>query len=55
MSFQKSMFCVTTAAILGLMPYSLDSEDPSEQKANQLYLEKWMARLTTSRLLAVNS
>ncbi len=55
MSFQKSMFCVTTAAILGLMPYSLDSEDPSEQKANQLYLEKWMARLTTSRLLAVNN
>ncbi len=54
MSFQKSMFCVTTAVILGLMPYPLHSEDPSEQNANQIYLEKWMTRLTTSRLLDVN-
>jgi CO2 hydration protein len=53
-TFQKSMFCVTTAAILGLMPYSLDSEDPSEQQANQVYLEKWMERFQTSRLLDVN-
>lgn len=54
MTFQKSMFCVTTAAILGLMPYPNDSEDPSEQSANKLYLEKWMSRLTTSRLEDVN-
>jgi CO2 hydration protein len=54
MSFQKSMFCVTTAAILGLLPYPLDSEDQSEQKANQVYLEKWMSRLENSRLLEVN-
>ncbi|OUL37807.1 carbon dioxide transporter [Nostoc sp. T09] len=53
-TFQKSMFCVTTAAILGLMPYPLDSEDPSEQQANQVYLEKWMERFQTSRLLDVN-
>ncbi|MBD2209788.1 CO2 hydration protein [Nostoc linckia FACHB-104] len=53
-TFQKSMFCVTTAAILGLMPYSLDTEDPSEQQANQVYLEKWMERFKTSRLLEVN-
>ncbi|MBD2358797.1 CO2 hydration protein [Tolypothrix sp. FACHB-123] len=53
-TFQKSMFCVTTAAILGLMPYPLDSEDPSEQKANQVYLEKWMERFQASRLLEVN-
>ncbi|MBD2295543.1 CO2 hydration protein [Anabaena sphaerica FACHB-251] len=53
-SFQKSMFCVTTAAILGLLPYSLDSEDLSEQKANQVYLEKWMDRLKTSQILEVN-
>ncbi|OUL30132.1 carbon dioxide transporter [Nostoc sp. RF31YmG] len=53
-TFQKSMFCVTTAAILGLMPYPLDSEDPSEQQANQVYLEKWMERFQTSRLLEVN-
>ncbi len=53
-TFQKSMFCVTTATILGLMPYPLDSEDPSEQRANQVYLEKWMERFQTSRLLDVN-
>ncbi|BAY62683.1 CO2 hydration [Calothrix brevissima NIES-22] len=53
-TFQKSMFCVTTATILGLMPYPLDSEEPSEQKANQVYLEKWMERFQTSRLLDVN-
>jgi CO2 hydration protein len=53
-SFQKSMFCVTTATILGLMPYSLDTQDPSEQNANLVYLEKWMDRLKTSRLLDVN-
>jgi len=54
MSFQKSMFCVTTAAILGLLPYPLDTQDPSEQKNNQVYLEKWMSRLENSRLLEVN-
>ncbi|MTJ47069.1 CO2 hydration protein [Dolichospermum sp. UHCC 0259] len=54
MSFQKSMFCVTSAAILGLLPYPLDSQDPSEQKHNQIYLEKWMSRLETSQLLEVN-
>ncbi len=54
-SFQKSMFCVTTAAILGLMPYPVDTEERSEQKANQKYLEGWMDRLKTSRLQQVNS
>lgn len=54
-SFQKSMFCVTTAAILGLMPYPLDSQDPAHQQANQVYLEGWMNRLVTSQLLAANS
>lgn len=53
-SFQKSMFCVTTAAILGLMPYTIDTEDPSEQTANLVYLEKWMDRFETSRLLEAN-
>ena len=53
-SFQKSMFCVTTAAILGLMPYPVDTQEPSEQEANRVYLEKWMERLKTSRLLDVN-
>ncbi|WP_009633974.1 CO2 hydration protein [Synechocystis sp. PCC 7509] len=54
-SFQKSMFCVTTAAILGLMPYPLDSQDPAHQKANQVYLEGWMDRLVTSQLIEANS
>jgi CO2 hydration protein len=54
MSFQKSMFCVTSAAILGLLPYPLDTQDLSEQKNNQVYLEKWLARLENSQLLAVN-
>ncbi|QLE55526.1 CO2 hydration protein [Nostoc sp. TCL26-01] len=55
MTFQKSMFCVTTAAILGLMPHPLDTQEPAEQAANQVYLEKWMDRFTTSRLVDVNS
>jgi CO2 hydration protein len=53
-SFQKSMFCVTTATILGLMPHPLDSQNPDEQNANQVYLGKWMDRLQNSRLLNVN-
>ncbi|MBH8575087.1 CO2 hydration protein [Nostocaceae cyanobacterium CENA369] len=53
-TFQKSMFCVTTAAILGLMPHPVDTQDSSEQEANRVYLEKWMDRLQTSRLLDVN-
>jgi CO2 hydration protein len=54
-TFQKSMFCVTTAAILGLMPFPVDTHDPSEKAANEVYLEKWMDRFVTSRLLDVNS
>jgi len=55
MTFQKSMFCVTSAAILGLMPFPVDTKEPSEQAANEVYLEKWMDRFVTSRLLDVNS
>ncbi|MCL1469275.1 CO2 hydration protein [Argonema antarcticum] len=54
-SFQKSMFCVTTAAILGLAPYPIDTKDPSEEQANRVYLEKWMDRFVTSRLMVANS
>jgi len=54
MSFQKSMFCVTSATILGLLPYPLDTQDSSEKKNNQIYLEKWMSRLENSQLLEVN-
>ncbi|MBR8832355.1 MAG: hypothetical protein N5P05_002299 [Chroococcopsis gigantea SAG 12.99] len=53
-SFQKSMFCVTTATIQGLAPYPLTTEDTGQKKANRLYLEGWMNRLVKSRLLEVN-
>ena len=53
-SFQKSMFCVTTAAILGLAPYPMDTSDPEEQKANRAYLENWMDRFVKSQLAQVN-
>ena len=54
-TFQKSMFCVTTAAVLGLTPHPLDTENPEEQTENQAYLEDWMDRFITSRLEFVNS
>ncbi|RMF23574.1 MAG: CO2 hydration protein, partial [Cyanobacteria bacterium J083] len=54
-SFQKSMFCVTTAAIKGLAPYPLETKNPEEQKENYAYLRGWMRRLADSRLLKVNS
>lgn len=53
-SFQKSMFCVTTATIKGLAPYPLDTTNPEEQQANRVYLERWMDRFLASRLINVN-
>jgi len=53
-SFQKSMFCVTTAAIEGLAPYPLNTQNLEEKKANRVYLENWLNRFVTSRLLEVN-
>jgi CO2 hydration protein len=52
-SFQKAMFCVTTAALQGLAPHPLTTTDPEQQQANRKYLEAWMDRFITSRLLAV--
>lgn len=52
-SFQKSMFCVTTAAILGLAPHPINTTDPEQQRKNQAYLEGWMDRLLPSRLPSV--
>ncbi|MBW3585814.1 MAG: CO2 hydration protein [Cyanobacteria bacterium 0813] len=49
-SFQKSMFCVTTATILGLAPHPMNTSDPDEKKANRAYLEGWMDRFGNSRL-----
>ena len=54
-SFQKSMFCVTTAAILGLAPYPINTKEPSEEQANLVYLSNWMDRFVTSRLMVANS
>lgn len=53
-SFQKSMFCVTTAAILGLAPHPIDTDRPEQQRTNRAYLETWMDRLMHSRLPAFN-
>lgn len=53
LSFQKSMFCVTTAAVLGLMPYPKDTTNPEERQANRAYLEGWLDRLLDSRLLTL--
>ena len=52
-SFQKSMFCVTSAALQGLLPYSSSTEQPDEQAANQAFLASWMDRLMSSRLAVV--
>ncbi len=53
-TFQKSMFCVTSAAIRGLAPYSLPTDNPEEKQANRKYLEGWMNRFVTSQLVNVN-
>jgi CO2 hydration protein len=49
MSFQKSMFCVTNAAIRGTFPHSLTSSDPTERAANEAYAAAWASRLSQAR------
>jgi len=49
-SFHKSMFCVTTAAIFGLAPQPLNSDDPTAKAENLSYFQGWCDRLETSRL-----
>lgn len=46
--FQKSMCCVTTAAIQGLAPYPLSTLVVEERRANRVYLEGWLERLKGS-------
>ena len=48
------MFCVTTAAIVGLAPHSINTNDPEEKQANRIYFENWMDRFLDSRLGEVN-
>ncbi|WP_271253802.1 CO2 hydration protein [Pseudanabaena sp. Chao 1811] len=50
LSFQKSMFCVTTAALRGLAPHPFETQDPKEKKANDKFLAPWLDRLSRSRL-----
>ena len=54
-SFQKSMFCVTTAAVKGLAPHPLDTQDAQEKQANRAYLTNWLKRLLESQLVKVNT
>jgi CO2 hydration protein len=49
MSFQKSMFCVTNAAIDGTFPHALSSAVPAEQTANRAYARAWAERLAVAR------
>ncbi|MBD2187729.1 CO2 hydration protein [Pseudanabaena mucicola] len=53
LSFQKSMFCVTTAALRGLAPHPLETEDPQQQQANEKFLAPWLDRLSRSRLYSL--
>jgi CO2 hydration protein len=53
-SFQKSMFCVTSAAIFGLAPHPVGTQVPTEQATNRAYFSGWLDRLATSRLEQVN-
>lgn len=54
-SFQRSMFCVTTAAVQGLAPHALNTVDPEEQSANRKYLRGWLNRILESQIIKVNS
>lgn len=54
-SFQKSMFCVTSAAILGLAPHPWDTPNPQEQSANRQHFTAWVTRLSDSRMKTVQT
>ncbi|MFM7362831.1 MAG: CO2 hydration protein [Cyanobium sp.] len=49
MSFQKSMFCVTNAAIAGTFPHPLTAAEPAAAAANRAYADAWAARLCLAR------
>lgn len=53
-TFQKSMFCVTSAAILGLAPHPVNTSDLEQRRANRRYFEGWMDRFLASRLREAN-
>ena len=53
-SFQRSMFCVTSAAIQGLAPHPFNTQDPQQQAENLPYFRDWMNTLSQTRLHRVN-
>ncbi|PSO47675.1 MAG: carbon dioxide transporter [Cyanobacteria bacterium SW_9_44_58] len=54
-SFQKSMFCVTTAAVKGMAPHPFDTANIEEKRENRRYLEQWMDKMVNTRLQMANS
>jgi CO2 hydration protein len=54
-SFQRSMFCVTTAAIQGLAPHPLTTQDEAQRLENRAYLKPWLERMAQTRLARVNA
>ena len=48
-SFQKSMFCVTNAAIWGTFPHPVGSQGPDAVAANSAYAAAWAQRLAIGR------
>jgi len=48
-SFQKSMFCVTNAAIAGTMPHPPQTSPGPALEANRAYAMAWSSRLATAR------
>jgi CO2 hydration protein len=49
LSFQKSMFCVTNAAIDGTFPHGRRGSDPQQRQADRAYAAAWAERLTKAR------
>ncbi|MEM6255649.1 MAG: CO2 hydration protein [Cyanobacteria bacterium P01_D01_bin.156] len=54
-SFQRSMFCVTNAALIGLLPKGADATAPEDIEENREFLLGWMDRLATSQLETVQT
>jgi CO2 hydration protein len=53
LSFQRSMFCVTTAALRGLAPHPLTTNDPQEKQLNDQFLAPWLDRLSRSQIFTL--
>ncbi|AFY36614.1 CO2 hydration protein [[Leptolyngbya] sp. PCC 7376] len=53
-TFQKSMFCVTSAALMGLVPNGIGPDTLEKQQENREFFEFWMDRLLPSQIHVVN-